>query len=92
MCPFLQKGGGGLGSLLKAVLKVLDEPDNDVEVVSVYGGCGHSASPATPPTTPSTCVWVSVKNAQGSFMSPVKLQGLLALHTHQVCPALIMCP
>lgn len=98
-----QKGGGGLGSLLKEVKKVLKEPSSDVEVVSVYGGCAPplaaspslspAAPPATPqdtapvpvPVTPSTCVWVSVRDTQGSYMNAVKLQGLLALHTRQVC-------
>lgn len=35
--------------------------------------------------TPSTCVWVSVRNTATRFMDPVKLRGLLALHTTQVC-------
>ncbi|KAK8742325.1 hypothetical protein OTU49_001806, partial [Cherax quadricarinatus] len=34
-------------------------------------------------TTTSACVWVSVKEAAGTFMDPVKLQGLLALHSAQ---------
>ncbi|XP_050716089.1 putative neural-cadherin 2 isoform X2 [Eriocheir sinensis] len=96
------KGGGGLGSLLKGVKKVLEEPDSKVEVVSVYGGCApppaaspslpptappatpQDTPPATPPATPSTCVWVSVRDTQGSYMNAVKLQGLLALHTRQL--------
>ncbi|KAG7157799.1 putative Neural cadherin-like 1, partial [Homarus americanus] len=32
---------------------------------------------------PSTCVWLSVKEATGRFVDPVKLQGLLNLHTRQ---------
>lgn len=35
--------------------------------------------------TPSTCVWVSVKDTAARFMDPVKLRGLLALHTREVC-------
>ncbi|KAK8405089.1 hypothetical protein O3P69_001579 [Scylla paramamosain] len=46
-------GGGGLGSLLKEVLAVLNEPGSDVEVVSVYGGCGNPDSSSTPITTPA---------------------------------------
>nr|XP_045586246.1 neural-cadherin-like [Procambarus clarkii] len=33
---------------------------------------------------PSSCVWVSVREAGGGFMDPVKLQGLLALNTGQL--------
>ncbi|XP_071534107.1 uncharacterized protein [Panulirus ornatus] len=33
---------------------------------------------------PSTCVWVSVREDHGGFMDPVKLQGLLALHSPQL--------
>lgn len=33
---------------------------------------------------PSACVWVSVRDDKGSFMDPVKLQGLLGLHSSQV--------
>ncbi|XP_071536735.1 putative neural-cadherin 2 isoform X2 [Panulirus ornatus] len=56
-----------------------------------------TASTSTPPTSPtstatflpgaglpSACVWVSVRDAQGSFMDPVKLQGLLGLHSSQL--------
>lgn len=34
---------------------------------------------------PSTCVWVSVRKGTASFMDPVKLQGLLAIHSQKVC-------
>ncbi|KAG7168236.1 Neural-cadherin-like 10, partial [Homarus americanus] len=33
---------------------------------------------------PSACVWVNVRESQGGFMDPIKLQGLLALRSHQV--------
>ncbi|XP_063879939.1 putative neural-cadherin 2 isoform X2 [Scylla paramamosain] len=33
---------------------------------------------------PSTCVWLSVREGRDRFMDPVKLQGLLGLHTHVV--------
>ncbi|KAK4289685.1 hypothetical protein Pmani_037361 [Petrolisthes manimaculis] len=36
-------------------------------------------------TQPSACVWVSVREPpQGRFMDPIKLQGLLGLHTNQL--------
>ena len=86
-----------LGSLLKAVQETLGGADNTVQVVSVYGGCGHVSSPVLTPTMPqdttqptsgtpesSTCVWVSAKEADDRFIELVKLQGLLALHTRQV--------
>ncbi|XP_050715756.1 neural-cadherin-like [Eriocheir sinensis] len=89
------EGGGMLGTLLKAVGEALSEPGNTVGVVSVYAGdSGHPSSPPLPlastvpasPLTalPSTCVWVSAKDGRGRFMNPLKLQGLLALHTRQL--------
>lgn len=84
-----------LGTLLKAVGEALGEPGNTVEVVSLYAGeSGHPSSqppplastdPVSPLSVlPSAWVWVSAKDAHGRFMNPLKLQGLLALHTRQV--------
>ncbi|XP_047498494.1 neural-cadherin-like [Penaeus chinensis] len=33
---------------------------------------------------PSTCVWVSARKGTASFMDPVKLQGLLAIHSQKL--------
>ncbi|KAK8742315.1 hypothetical protein OTU49_001796, partial [Cherax quadricarinatus] len=44
----------------------------------------HSRPRATTPTVHSACVWVSVKKERGDFMDPVKLKGLMALHSHQI--------
>lgn len=44
-------------------------------------------SPATPSSDASAraaCVWVSVREAMGGFIDPVKLQGLLQLHSAEV--------
>lgn len=100
-----QHGGGGLGTLTKAVQRVLGGGDaHTVDIVSVYGRPDPSpvvvsSSPPTPPsaapapsarwrrtpaTAPYACVWVSVRMADDSFMDPVKLQGVLALHIQQV--------
>lgn len=100
-----QRGGGGLGTLTKAVHRALGGRDsNTVEIVSVYGrpdspSTAVSSSPPTPPSgasapparsrrtpnrAPYACVWVSVRMADDSFMDPVKLQGVLALHIQQV--------
>ncbi|KAK8371878.1 hypothetical protein O3P69_010115, partial [Scylla paramamosain] len=84
------EGGGRLGAVLTEVLAVLEERQAAVEVVSLYGGCGlpnttlpfPDSSPA-----PSTCVWVSAKDARGRYLDPVKIQGLLALHTRQIAAA-----
>lgn len=40
--------------------------------------------PSVSSTRPSTCVWVSVREGRDRFMDPVKLQGLLGLHTYVV--------
>lgn len=38
-----------------------------------------------PPTSePATCVWLSVLEPKGTYMDPIKLQGLLSLHSQQV--------
>nr|XP_027235811.1 putative neural-cadherin 2 [Penaeus vannamei] len=47
-------------------------------------------SPATPSSDASAraaCVWVSVREAMGGFIDPVKLQGLLQLHSAEVSKA-----
>ncbi|XP_037788849.1 neural-cadherin-like isoform X2 [Penaeus monodon] len=47
-------------------------------------------SPATFPSDASArsaCVWVSVREAMGGFIDPVKLQGLLQLHSAEVSKA-----
>ncbi|XP_042875098.1 putative neural-cadherin 2 [Penaeus japonicus] len=38
-----------------------------------------------PKGAPSSCVWMSVREPSGDFMDPVKLQGLLQLHSREVC-------
>ncbi|XP_064115232.1 putative neural-cadherin 2 [Macrobrachium nipponense] len=42
------------------------------------------APPPWPLSPPSTCVWLSVKENGGHFMNPVKLQGILGLHSDQL--------
>nr|XP_027230078.1 uncharacterized protein LOC113821755 [Penaeus vannamei] len=100
-----QRGGGGLGTLTKAVQRALGGGDsNTVDVVSVYGRpepspAAVSSSPPTPPSAepapsvrsrrtparaPYACVWVSVRAADDTFMDPVKVQGVLALHIQQL--------
>ncbi|XP_071534244.1 putative neural-cadherin 2 [Panulirus ornatus] len=92
-----EKGGGSLGRLLEAVLRVVGEATHRVEVVSVHTHqeqMYHSNTRLTGTPTrshplfthaSSARVWVSVREApRGSFMDPVKLQGLLALHSHQL--------
>lgn len=90
--PHPQKGGGVLGALLREITKIVGEPEGAAEVVSVYQ-CGASspprqADPSAPPDRPAdsttSCVWVSVKEGEGSFVNSVKLQGLLTLHAGQV--------
>lgn len=73
------------------MVDVLEERDVTVQVVSVYGGCAPppthlrtAAAPPTPNPAPSTCVWVSAKDSRGAYLDPVKIQGLLTLHTRQV--------
>lgn len=44
----------------------------------------RSSSSSSDVPVPSACVWVSVKEALGSFIDPVKLQGLLQLHSAKV--------
>lgn len=82
-----------LGTLLKVARDSLGEAGSTIEVVSVYAGdSGHQSKPSLAPAAPtplptarpSACVWVSARDAQRRFMNPLKLQGLLALHTSQV--------
>lgn len=40
---------------------------------------------STSKVAPSACVWMSVREPSGDFMDPVKLQGLLQLHSREVC-------
>ncbi|XP_042876208.1 putative neural-cadherin 2, partial [Penaeus japonicus] len=47
----------------------------------------RSSSSSSDVPVPSACVWVSVKEALGSFIDPVKLQGLLQLHSAKVSKA-----
>nr|XP_045603729.1 putative neural-cadherin 2 isoform X2 [Procambarus clarkii]XP_045603730.1 putative neural-cadherin 2 isoform X2 [Procambarus clarkii] len=86
-------GGGGLGTLTKAVMQVVGEGAESVEVVSVYGlhstsqsaaVSASSAAHTSPSPVPYVCVWVSVRLAGRSFMDPVKLHGLLALHLQRL--------
>lgn len=37
-----------------------------------------------PPPAPSACVWLSVREEGGAYMDPIKLQGLLELHSRKV--------
>ncbi|XP_071534242.1 putative neural-cadherin 2 [Panulirus ornatus] len=94
-----EEGGGGLGRVLEGVLRVVGEAAHTVQVLSVYTHPLHTpyspnASEPPPPTpslrgkwmihAPSACVWVSVRGEDGGFMDPVKLHGLLALHSKQL--------
>ncbi|XP_042879004.1 neural-cadherin-like, partial [Penaeus japonicus] len=86
-------GGGGLGRFLGAVQDVIGHAHR-VHVVSVYGYHAHLPDPLSGAhETPgdaegmeATCVWVcaGVGGGGGGFMDPVKLQGLLALHSPQL--------
>ena len=63
---------------------------HEVEVISVQSHPRVTAGDTTTTTqgdhkSPAASVWVSVRDGQGHFMDPVKLQGLLALHARQVC-------
>ncbi|XP_050738703.1 putative neural-cadherin 2 isoform X2 [Eriocheir sinensis] len=86
------KGGGVLGALLREIIKIVGEPEGTAEVVSVYECGGSSPARQTapsatpdPPSDPTTsCVWVSVKEADGGFVNSVKLQGLLTMHAGQL--------
>lgn len=78
--------------MLREITKIVGEPEGAAEVVSVYQ-CGapsppRQADPSAPPDRPAdsttSCVWVSVKEGEGSFVNSVKLQGLLTLHAGQV--------
>ncbi|XP_069983512.1 putative neural-cadherin 2 [Penaeus vannamei] len=40
-----------------------------------------------PPPAPSACVWLSVREEGGAYMDPIKLQGLLELHTRKITEA-----
>ncbi|XP_071513597.1 uncharacterized protein [Panulirus ornatus] len=93
-------GGGGLGTLIEAVMHVLRREAEAVEIISVHGLPDLSTPPVPISHRPSSssssdtslvvpvmpapphlaCVWLSVKQIGGSFMDPVKLHGLLALH------------
>lgn len=62
------------------------------EAPSSSGG-GDSSSLSSAPfaelstsrvAAPSACVWMSVREPSGDFMDPVKLQGLLQLHSREV--------
>ncbi|MPC33527.1 Neural-cadherin [Portunus trituberculatus] len=82
------KGGGGLGRLVTGVAKAMGTNANSVEVVSVHS-CPQprtsSRRRAVASTSSlSTCVWMSVQEAHGTYMNPIKFQGLLALHSVQV--------
>ncbi|XP_068219630.1 putative neural-cadherin 2 [Palaemon carinicauda] len=87
-------GGGGLGTLAKIVKKIIGSPKSNVEIVSVYGHPESDAvySPALPKATPLvhspgtsfTCVWLSVREQNGVYVDPVKLQGLLSLHNRKL--------
>ncbi|XP_066955765.1 LOW QUALITY PROTEIN: putative neural-cadherin 2 [Macrobrachium rosenbergii] len=44
----------------------------------------HAPPPPWPLSPPSTCVWISVKEKGGRFINPVKLQGILGLHSGQL--------
>ncbi|XP_069982972.1 putative neural-cadherin 2 isoform X4 [Penaeus vannamei] len=84
-------GGGGLGRFLGAVQDVIGDA-HTVHVVSVYGYHAHLPEPTSdahdPPSAvplkDATCVWVCAGVSGGGFMDPVKLQGLLALHSPQL--------
>ncbi|XP_068228176.1 neural-cadherin-like [Palaemon carinicauda] len=39
------------------------------------------AAPSWLPSPPSACVWINVKEKGGDFINPVKLQGILGLHS-----------
>ncbi|XP_071513389.1 putative neural-cadherin 2 isoform X2 [Panulirus ornatus] len=84
-------GGGGLGTLTEAVKQVLGRAAQAVEIVSVYGLTSdpgtnppHLRSNVGPTSPPFACVWLSVRQTSGSFMDPVKMHGLLALHLQQL--------
>lgn len=53
----------------------------------VAGAGGQMASPVTVAAPAWTCVWVGVRKGPLDYMDPVKLHGLLDLHTPQVCNA-----
>lgn len=81
------EGGGGLGRLVDGVAKAVDTNPSAVEVVSVYS-CPQPHAPVLTPVAGSTstsCVWMSVREPHGPYMNPIKFQGLLALHSQQVC-------
>ncbi|XP_069186784.1 putative neural-cadherin 2 [Procambarus clarkii] len=89
-------GGGGLGTLAEIVMQVVGKTAKGVEIVSVSGAppAYPSSTPTIskgtsdvsvalqnfPAPTPFACVWVSVRQAAGRFIDPLKLHGLLALH------------
>ncbi|KAG7165215.1 Neural-cadherin-like 26, partial [Homarus americanus] len=86
-------GGGGLGTLMEAVKKVVGNAAEAVEVVSVYGLHTFPQPAAadiilttqdSPSPIPFASVWISVKQTGRSFMDPVKLHGMLALHLQHV--------
>ncbi|XP_071536341.1 putative neural-cadherin 2 isoform X3 [Panulirus ornatus] len=84
-------GGGVLGTLTQQVLEIVEGgADCTVEVVSVYGeplqhpSAISNTSSNTVDVSTSTNIWLSVREGSGRFMDPIKLQGLLALHTGQL--------
>ncbi|XP_068212828.1 putative neural-cadherin 2 [Palaemon carinicauda] len=44
----------------------------------------HNVTVAQPEPTPATCVWISVLEKEGRYMNPVKMQGLLGLHSNRL--------
>ncbi|XP_042888100.1 putative neural-cadherin 2 [Penaeus japonicus] len=61
-----------------------------VSEVTVRRASLRPASPVrllAPPPAPSTCVWLSVRTEGGAFMDPVRLQGLLELHSRKISEA-----
>lgn len=89
----LQRGGGGLGTLSKVVKEIVGSSAS-VEIVSVYGypdsdGIHSSALPNPtplihPPVSTFACVWLSVRQSDGTYVDPVKLQGIFALNNRKV--------
>ncbi|XP_076032740.1 neural-cadherin-like isoform X2 [Oratosquilla oratoria] len=90
-------GGGGLGALVRGIKEALKEKAESVHVVSVYEddqwkGLISNISSKTKLLRDGLAsedmvvarVWISVRQESGSFMDPVKLEGLLAMHTQEL--------
>ncbi|XP_037789373.1 putative neural-cadherin 2 [Penaeus monodon] len=45
---------------------------------------GRPSTLQRPPPPPSACVWLSVRDEGGAYMDPIKLQGLLELHSRKL--------